>query len=207
MNRDRANAGLLVAALGATALAISVFLPWYGVDITASGATALDQRVSALAREYGNANLQTQVQQWEWDHGSLAGYELGTVSAHRVLKKTSEALLVLAGIALLASLLRLADLAGRLYASDNRIALVGVVAGLIVLDRMIRRPDGSQTFVSLALNPGIWFALLSSVAIVAGARIARSGRPRVPAPRQPSAPPLVGRDIASPLAMFRDQQP
>jgi len=40
MVEDRAPLGLIIAAVGAAVLAISVFLPWYGLSITQSGATA-----------------------------------------------------------------------------------------------------------------------------------------------------------------------
>jgi len=56
---DRAPLGLLIAALGAAVLAVSVFLPWYGVSITASGAASAQQELSTVAQQYGNASFQT----------------------------------------------------------------------------------------------------------------------------------------------------
>ena len=44
---ERSRYGLLVSALGAVLLAVSVFLPWYGVSFTANGI--------ALAQQGGRA--------------------------------------------------------------------------------------------------------------------------------------------------------
>jgi hypothetical protein len=51
MNDDRAPLGLLIAALGAAVLAVSVFLPWYGVSITASGAASAQQELATVAQQ------------------------------------------------------------------------------------------------------------------------------------------------------------
>jgi len=207
MADDRSRTGFLVAALGAAVLAVSVFLPWYGVDITASGAAAVEQRIATLAQEYGNSNLQTQLQQWEWNHGSLVGYQIGTLSAHRYLQYTSMILFVIAGIALVGALFRLADMQGLLFATGNQLAVVGGLAALLIVSRMILRPAGSQTFVSLSLKSGIWVSLLSAAAIVVGGRMAGSPKPRVIAPPPKPRPilPPVNRDVASPLTMFRER--
>src|SRR5205823_3710827 len=103
---DRAPLGLLIAALGAAVLAVSVFLPWYGVSITASGAASAQQELSTVAQQYGNASFQTGASQFGAEFSSLAGRQLATVSAHDVLKDISPILLVLAAVSLLASLLR-----------------------------------------------------------------------------------------------------
>src|SRR5689334_19775062 len=60
---NRAPRGLLVSALGAAVLAVAMFLPWYSVSITPSGAAAAQQEFAAVAQQYGNANFQTMADQ------------------------------------------------------------------------------------------------------------------------------------------------
>jgi hypothetical protein len=180
MGSERAQFGFLVAALGAAVLAVSVFLPWYGVSITASGAAAAQQEFAGAAQQYGNATLQTRASELEAQFNSIAGRQLATVSAHDVLKDISVILLLLAGLSLLASLLRLGGLAG-LEAGGGQIALAGGMAALFVLYRMISPPGAETDLFSLSLSWGIWLALLSASAIVAGGLLASSNQSRRPA--------------------------
>jgi hypothetical protein len=177
MVEERPQLGFLIAALGSAVLAVSVFLPWYGVSITASGAAAAQQQLAGVAQQYGNATLQTRANALGAEFGSIAGHQLATVSAHDVLKDISVILLILAGISLLASLLRLAGLSG-LEAGGGQIALAGGVAALFVLYRMISPPGSQSQLVSLSLSWGIWLALLSAAAIVVGGLLSASGQTR-----------------------------
>jgi hypothetical protein len=177
MRDEGSQLGFLVAALGAAVLAVSVFLPWYGVSITASGAATAQQQLTGLAQQYGNAAFQTGASELGAQFSSIAGRQLATVSAHDVLKDVSVILLVLAGVSLLASLLRLAGLSG-LEAGGGQIALAGGLAVLFVLYRMISPPGAQVDLVSLSLSWGIWLALLSSAAIVVGGLLATSDQGR-----------------------------
>ena len=179
---ERSALGLLIAALGAAVLAISVFLPWYGVSITASGAASAQQELATVAQQYGNTTLQARANEVGAEFSSLAGRQVATVSAHDALKDIGRILLVLAGIALLASLLRLAGIAGLMEGGGGQIALVGSLAALCVLFRMLTRPGSETAFVSLSLSWGAWLALLSAAAIVAGGLLSASG----PARRRPA---------------------
>ena len=182
MADDRAPLGFLIAALGAAVLAVSVFLPWYGVSITASGAATAQQELTTVAQQYGNANFQTGASQIGAEFSSLAGHQLATVSAHDVSKNVSRILLLLAGISLLAALLRLAG-AGVFEAGGGQIALAGGTAALFVLFRMVSPPGAEIDLVSLSLSWGIWLALLGAGAIVAGGLFAASAQaPGRPAP-------------------------
>jgi hypothetical protein len=172
MGDDRSQLGFLIAALGAAVLAVSVFLPWYGVSITTSGAASAQQELTSVAQQYGNATFQTGASRLGAEFGSLAGRQLATVSAHEALKDVSKILLVLAGVSLLASLLRLAGYIGLLEAGGGQIALAGGMAVLFVLYRMISPPGAQVDLVSLSLSWGIWLALLSAAAIVAGGILA-----------------------------------
>jgi hypothetical protein len=168
MGDDRSQLGFLIATLGAAVLAVSVFLPWYGVSITASGAASAQQQLASVAQQYGNTTFQAGVNALGAEFSSLAGRQLTTVSAHEVLKDIGPILLVLAAIALLASLLRLAGITGLLEAGGGQIAVVGGVAVLFVLYRMLTPPGAQTDLVSLSLSWGIWLALLSAAAIVVG---------------------------------------
>jgi hypothetical protein len=189
MVEDRSPLGFLIAALGAAVLAISVFLPWYGVSITASGAATAQQGLAAAAQQYGNTTFQTAANGLGAEFSSLAGRQLATVSAHQALKDLGPILLILAGIALLASLLRLGGFTGLLEAGGGQIALVGGVAALCVLFRMLSPPGVQTGLVSLSLSWGSWLALLSAAAIVAGGLLSASGQTR----RRPS--PSYGPQI------------
>jgi hypothetical protein len=177
---DRSKLGFLIAALGAAVLAVSVFLPWYGVSITASGAASAQQELATVGQQYGNTTFQTQTSALGAEFSSLAGRQLATVSAHEVLKDISRILLVLAGISLLVSLLRLAGFTGLLEGGGGQIALAGGLAALFVLYRMFTPPGaGAQTdLVSLSLSWGIWLALLSAASIVVGGLISASNASR-----------------------------
>ncbi len=177
---DRQPLGFLIAALGAAVLAISVFLPWYGVTITASGVASAQQELATVAQQYGNPTFQTGANQVGAEFNSLAGRQVATVSAHQVLKDVSRILLLLAGISLLASLLHLAGLT---EGGGGQIALAGCVAALFVLFRMLSPPGGGTDLVSLSLSWGSWLALLSAAAIVGGGILsASSPTRRRPAP-------------------------
>jgi hypothetical protein len=157
--------GLLISACGAAVLAVSIFLPWYAVSVTPAGAAAAQQQFSTVAQQYGNANLQTLAGQLGAQFGSVAGHRLATVSAHQVLKDVSVVLLLLAGVALLASLLSLADV---VEVGGGQIALVGGTAVLFVLFRMLSRPGIHTDLISLSLGWGAWLALVAAAAIVVG---------------------------------------
>jgi len=175
---DRSQLGFLIAALGAAVLAVSVFLPWYGVSITASGAASAQQQLATVAQQYGNTTFQAGANALGAEFSSLAGRQLTTVSAHEALKDISAILLLLAGISFLASLLRLAGITGLIEAGGGQIAVAGSVAALFVLYRMLTPPGAQTDLVSLSLSWGVWLALLSAAAIIVGGFVAASSQSR-----------------------------
>jgi hypothetical protein len=183
---DRSPLGYLIAALGAAVLAISVFLPWYGVTITASGVASAQQELATVAQQYGNPTFQAGANQVGAQFDSLAGRQLATVNAHQVLKDVSRIVLLLAGIALLVSLL---NLAGLTEGGGTQVAVAGSGAALFALYRMFLPPGGGTALVSLSLSWGSWLALLSAAAIVAGGVLAASS----PTRRRPA--PSYGQQI------------
>jgi hypothetical protein len=166
MLANRPPRGLLLSALGSAVLAVSMFLPWYSVSITATGAAEAQQQFANAAQQYGNATMQAMADQIGAGFGSVAGRPLATVTAHEALKDISVVVLLLAGLALLASLLRLADV---VEIGGDQIALVGFAAVLCVLYRMFSRPGSDTGLVALSLSWGAWVALVAAIAVVGGA--------------------------------------
>ena len=156
-----------------------MFLPWYGLSLTATGANAAQRTLDGVARQYGNAAFQIQAKTVGAGFGAYAGHTLTTLSAHQLLKDISVVLLILAAIVLVAALLRLAATSEPLQA-NGLIVLAGIVATLCVLFRMVDRPAAEGIF-SLSLSWGIWLALGSSGAILLGGlwptRASRAGEP------------------------------
>lgn len=166
MRANRPPQGLLLSALGAAVLAVSMFLPWYSVSITASGAAAAQQQFTTVAQQFGNSSAQAMADQIGAGFSSVAGRPLATVTAHEALKDISVVVLLLAALALLASLLRLADV---VEVGGDQIALVGFVAILCILYRMLSPPGTDTGLISMSLSWGSWLALVAAIAIVGGA--------------------------------------
>jgi hypothetical protein len=168
MTEDRQRYGPLIATAGAALLAVSVFLPWYALSATASGIAYIQQEANNVALQYGNATLQSEVGSLHTRLSALAGHQLATLSAHQTLKYLGVVLLILAAIAFIAGLLRLAGAAELPLAGSGQIALVGLMATVCVLFRMADPPTPEEGLLSLSLSGGIWLALGSSLAIVVG---------------------------------------
>ncbi len=170
MPDDRARYGPLVATASAAVLAVSVFLPWYGVSLTANGTAYFQQETQQLAAQYGNAALQSEVGGLNTDVSGLAGRQIATLSAHQALKYLSVVVLILAGVAFLLALLRLVESRGLPSPRDASIAWLGVLATVCVLFRMGERPSapGGEEYFSLSLHYGAWLALVCSLGVVLG---------------------------------------
>jgi hypothetical protein len=177
MSGDRSRYGLLVSALGAILLAVSVFLPWYGLSFTSTGIAFVQQVTAHLASQFGNATLQAELGAQHASLSALAGHEFAAVSAHQVLKNINIVLLVLACLAVLDALIPLAS--GGSSVPDGggaAIVLLGAVATACVVYRIVRPPTPAGELVALSLREGAWLALLGSLAILAGGMWPR-GRP------------------------------
>jgi hypothetical protein len=165
MSDHRSRYGPLVAALGAAALGVSVFLPWYGLTLTQGGVESAQRSLTTAAQQYGNPTFQTAAGSISSEFGALAGRQLGTVSAHDVLKVLSVVLLVLAAIGLIAVLL---NLAGAVQTGRGQVALVGFVACLGVAFRMAVPPAPQEGVFTLSVQWGAWLALAGSAAMILG---------------------------------------
>jgi len=144
----RSRYGLSVSALGAIVLAVSVFLPWYGVSLTRqTGVGLVSHRLVSLSHQ-----------------------RLALVSGQHALQDLSIVLLVLAGLAILDALLPLARAHAPLPGgAGGSVVLLGAVASACVAYRMIDPPGalGGELLLR-SLREGAWLALLGSLAIVLG---------------------------------------
>jgi O-antigen/teichoic acid export membrane protein len=171
MSDDRPGYGPLVATASAAMLAVSVFLPWYGVSLTANGTAYFQQETNTVVSQWGNAALQSQWGAVNARVGGLAGHQLATLSGHQALKYTSIVLLLLGGVAFVLALLRLVDSPGLPSAKGSSIVGLGVLATICVLFRMGEPPSApgqSAEYFSLSLHYGAWLALVSSLGVVLG---------------------------------------
>jgi len=170
MDGSRSRYGLAISALGAITLAVAVFLPWYGLRLTAQGAALAQQAADQIVSQYGNAALQSQATSLHAHLSGLAGHELGSLSAHQALTTLNVVLLV---VAALGGAIALFALAGPpAAASDaNRVplAVLGALAAVCVLVRIVHPPTPAGQALALSPREGSWLALLGALAIVAGA--------------------------------------
>ncbi len=168
MVEDRVRLGSFISVVGAAVLAVSVFLPWYGVALTSDGAASAQQALNNVAQQYGNTAFQTEAKTIGLSFSAFAGHQVTTLTAHQALKYISVILLILAAIAFLAALLRLAGVSELSQTSGGQVASVGILATVCVLFRMVDRPAPVEEVFSLSLSWGIWLALAGSTAIVIG---------------------------------------
>jgi hypothetical protein len=166
---NRSRYGLLVSAFGAILLAVSVFLPWYALSLTAGGVAFAQHASEQAAAQFGNASLQSYMGAIHADIGGLAGQQFAAVSAHQVLKDMNIILLVLAGLAIVDALIPLARTGAPVPGgAGGSVVLLGALAGACVLFRMIDPPTPAGGMLSLSLREGAWLALLGSAAMVVG---------------------------------------
>ncbi len=169
MAGDRSRYGLAVSALGAIVLAIAVFLPWYGLSFTTAGVAFAQQVGDQVASQYGNASLQALVSSAHPELSGLAGQQFAALSAHQVLHDMNILLLILAGLAMLDAILPLARSGVEMPAgAGGSVVVLGSLASMCVIYRMVELPAPAGAFISLSLREGAWLALLGSLAMVLG---------------------------------------
>ncbi len=170
MAHERSRYALLVSAAGAIVLAISIFLPWYGVSFTTRGIAFAQQMGSEVAAQLGSTTLQSYMGELHASLSNLAGHQFLALSAHQALKDLNIVLLILAGLGCLIALLGLAGPASASSEANRApLALLGGVAAVCVLYRMVAPPAPDGGLLALSLREGAWLALLGSAAMIAGA--------------------------------------
>jgi hypothetical protein len=169
MENGRSRYGLLVSALGAILLAVSIFLPWYELSLTPAGAATASRVGAGLVEQYGNATLQAHLAGLQGAFAALAGHGLGSVSAHQALSDLNVILLVVAGLALLDALVPLARAANAVPAgAGGAVVLLGLLATACVLYRMVFPPVPAGGVVALSLREGAWLSLFGALMMVLG---------------------------------------
>jgi len=137
---DRSRYGLSVSAVGAIVLALSVFLPWYGASLAAHP-----------------------------DLGVLSHHHPAALSGQHALRDMSVVLLVLAGLAILDALVPLVRTGAPLPGgAGGSVVLLGVVASVCVLYRMVDPPAATGELMAMSLREGAWLALLGSLTMALG---------------------------------------
>jgi hypothetical protein len=183
--RDRSPYGFLASSLGAVLLGLAVFLPWYGVGFTASGVAFVERSDSQAAAQFGNAALQEKLAGLHAQLRSLAGHQLGSISAHQAFTRIGPIMLIMAGLGILVSLVSVARSAPTEFdATGSWIALFGAIAMILILYRLLVRPGGDQAYLSLSLREGAWLALLGAGGMIAGGLWPRRLRADVPSNAQ-----------------------
>jgi hypothetical protein len=177
MTASRQRYGSLVSAIGAILLLVAVFLPWYGVSFTAHGVALAQQAGDSFAAQFGNSALQQQLASAHATLSSLVGEEFVALSAHQLLSTINVVLLVAGGLACALSLLALADPSAIADGGRSLLLLLALVAGALIVFRMLEPPTPAGGLVALSLREGSWLALLGSAAVLGGALFsASSGR-------------------------------
>lgn len=164
--------GLVISALGAMAMLVSVFLPWYGVSFTQAGVDFAEGTVLPMvSRVLGPAydgRLHAAA-------NGLVGHRFVSLSAHQALSNISTALIVAGAAAAVLSVVWLAG-AESLPPLGGVLAAIGLVAASLVVYRLIDRPDPAPQLIAMSLRGGAYLALLGAGAIVAGAMWPRARR-------------------------------
>jgi hypothetical protein len=159
----------MVSAMGAIALAVSVFLPWYGISFTANGIAMVQAVGQQFANQFGNAALQSYVGDFHAGAGALVGRQVGAVSAHEVLHDLNVVLLIIAGLALIDALLPLGRAGAALPdGAGGAVVLLGLVALACVTFRIVHPPTPEGNIIALSTREGAWLAVAGSVAMIAG---------------------------------------
>ena len=140
MAGDRSRYGLSMSAVGAIALAVAAFLPWYRVISI----------VPAVARTRASAGVTA-------------------ISAHQALPDMKIFLLVLAGLAMLDALLPVlrsgAPVPG---GAGGSVALLGAAGAACALYRLLDPPGAAGNELALSVLEGPWLALLASLMMMLG---------------------------------------
>jgi hypothetical protein len=180
MDQERSRYGLMVSAVGSFLLAVSVFLPWYGASFTASGIESAQQASRQVISQFGNASAQSLGNSLNATLGGMAGHQFVTLSGHQMFKNMSIVLLAVAGLALLDVLLPLTNRTRSIPdGAGGASVLLGILAALYILFRMVDPPADFGGMITLSLREGAWLALLGAVAMILGGmwpRVSTSSR-------------------------------
>jgi hypothetical protein len=163
---NRRTLAAIAGVAGPILLAAAVFMPWYGLTLTANGASMSQQALNAIAQHFGNPTFQLQAQGVGLSFQTMIGQQIATVSAHQTLRFISVILLIVAGAGLLMALARLVG--ARPGATRGPLALIGAAGTICVLFRLFVPPQVESGYLSVSVTWGLWIALLGTLMIAAG---------------------------------------
>lgn len=177
MAPNRSRYGLLISSLGAIVLAVSVFLPWYSVSFSGHGMDFVQAVGGRMTAGFAGAQLHSHLAGMHATLGSLERNQAVAVSAHDAIHAVSIALLLIAGLAIVLTLIPLIASDSLLSDSGGEpIALLGVLATGVVVYRMVQMPTPPGQMLALSLREGAWLAVLGSLAMIVGGMWPRSIR-------------------------------
>jgi hypothetical protein len=129
-----------MSALGAVALALAAFLPWYRVSLVVHASV-----------------------------GSASPRALTIIGSRQALPVTQAFLLVLVGLAMLDAMLPLLRTSGPIPGgAGGSVVLLGALAAACALDRILDPPMLGGGAVIISLLAGPWLALMSSLLMMLG---------------------------------------
>ncbi len=167
MHREDSSYRLIAAALGAVLMAVSVYLPWYALALTANGALGVSQLSDQVAQQYGNAALRGLTQSYQSYIGKLVGTPFATASGHQALHVIGVVLVVLAVLALLDALVPLARAGEAVpHGAGASLPLLGLAGCVLTAFRMLNPPAPDGGFVSLSLREGAWLCLIGAATVL-----------------------------------------
>jgi hypothetical protein len=191
MSSGSGKPGQLLAAIGGVGLAISLWLPWYTINIPQAALNT----VSQLSQRFGALGPLVR-------SGAQLISQLGPfhITAWQAFKTTPDVLLVAAIIGGGLALLALGDRAG----STSQLTMLAGAVGAILVGYRIAVPPGQASFVSP--DWGIYVGLVSSLALLAGGFLSGRdvgavepiGMAARPAPYPPAPAPTSWDTAAAP---------
>jgi hypothetical protein len=160
MSLGRSRYGLAVSALGALALMVGLFLPWYEVALAPAGASAL--------LEHGQPVLVRSLLALTGGTPST-GTAVATLSAREAFGVLSAIVLVAGCLSLLDALLGLAQTGTAAPGGAGQAVVpLGLLAAACVVYRMAVPPSSLGPGLSVSLRAGAWLSLAGAGLVALG---------------------------------------
>ncbi len=184
MRSSRERLGVSIASLGAAAVLLSLWLPWYRFQLS----DELVQRLNGLSAQFGNFGSVLRQGAAE-----LAAHGPFHLSGWTIFRGFDVALCLIAAGGLLLGLQALGA-PGRLVLvpEGQSLAGLGLVAGVLTSYHLFKRPAPHEI---LALDRGAWVALVGAGAMLGGGLLAGA-----PAEHRDAVPTLTWEDPTAPVA-------
>jgi hypothetical protein len=161
--RSAAGIGHLLAAAGAIALIVSLFLTWYEVELPAAARSMFEAQTNTLPAE-------SQALTQAFGTALLSAFESVDMNGWQAFEMADIALLGCGIAAVGAILVSLGLFGSRSRALDAAaiVSLAGAAAGALVVVKALDQPEPARLF---GLGPGPLVALVGAAAMVLGGRL------------------------------------